>query len=981
MPRRFTLLFLGLFLLATAASTQPVNNDCSGAIALDDGSDWCSGTSEFTFQGATTSGAPAASCFMGTNADLWFSFTPNATEVSITTIGNLLQGSLESAFIVLYTGSCGALEEVGCSPGSFFSTVNELTVGGLSLGQTYYLRLQADPGRAGAFQLCVNNYNAPTEPSADCPTAAVLCDKESFVVRKTFGAGNNATEANDADCLAGFGTNVESHSTWFVWTAGSTGSLTFNLRPLNPPDDLDFVVYEFPNGPGDCSGKIPLRCMASSCDGSTGLNLNSTDTSEPPNCSLASQDNFLAALQMEEGKTYGMMVNNFSTTGIGYEVEFGGTAEFAGPEPDILFNGSSCTGEPITFTDGSTFAEGNIVGWEWEFGPGASPASSSSPGPHEVVYDSPGTKQVLLRLRTSQGCTISWVEEVEVQCCDGEFQVETTVNNPSCHGSSDGAISLSVSNNAPPYTYEWETGNSGSALEGLPAGTYSVTITDANSCFIVLPFSIMEPAPLTVETTLGRPTCNGGTDGTISVQVEGGIAPYTFSWNGAAPSSDAALSGLPAGEYNLLVQDASGCEQNLLIALQELELELDPSVQATRNPSCSGLADGGITVSIANGRPPFEYDFNDGNGFVGENVLEGLPAGTYEVEVQDANLCRGSFAFELQNPEPLSVEILEEGISCFGVDDGMLAAVPGGGTPPYTYQWSTGAESPEINGLSPGTYSLALSDDKGCELQEEYEMESPEVLAAKVEEVQPASCFGASSGSILLSVEGGQPPFTYSLNGQDFQGGPRFEQLPAGTYTPVVRDANGCMGSTSAEIIQPPPLLVDAGPDVSLTLGEDTHLRALANDAMVSYSWSPADSLSCTDCPSPLIKPLQNRVYRVTATDGQGCTATDSLLVRVIKDYPVYVPNAFSPNGDGRNDFFTIFGGPALRQALSFEVFDRWGAAIFRQENLSADNPVLGWDGKIKNQPAPTGVYTYVIRLEFIDSEIRTLAGDVSIIR
>ncbi|MDV7400187.1 hypothetical protein RZS08_52725, partial [Arthrospira platensis SPKY1] len=111
---------------------------------------------------------------------------------------------------------------------------------------------------------------------------------------------------------------MESNSTWFVWTAGSSGSLTFTLTPLNPPDDLDFVVYEYPNGPGNCAEKIPLRCMASSCQGPTGLNESSTDLAEPPNCNPATQDNFLAALQMEEGKTYGVMVNNFSTTGMGF---------------------------------------------------------------------------------------------------------------------------------------------------------------------------------------------------------------------------------------------------------------------------------------------------------------------------------------------------------------------------------------------------------------------------------------------------------------------------------------------------------------------------------------------------------------------------------------------------------------------------------------------------------------------------------------
>lgn len=974
-----------LLLALSSGLAQPANDNCAGATFLQDATDWCSGPGAFSSIGANSSGSLQAGCLSGPFLDVWFSFVPQATDVTITIIGNSIGGgpALMLPEIALFEGNCGALQLVACEPAPPFGNANELSFSGLSLGVTHYILVQGKNGGTGNFQLCINNYNAPVEPSSDCPDAAILCNKDPFVVQQVLGPGNDPTEANDAECLNGFGVNVESFSTWFVWTAGNDGALTFSLTPLNPPDDLDFVVYEFPNGPGNCAGKIPLRCMASSCQGPTGLSLSSTDVSEPPNCLLPTQDNFLAALQMEAGKTYGLMVNNFSTTQIGFEIEFGGTGEFAGPEAAIgsSLQGPACIGEPVSFFDATSFPLGSIVGWAWEFGPGASPANAFTAGPHQVTYNSPGTKPVLLRLTTAEGCVVSVVEAIEVVCCNGQFQASADISQVDCPGAGNGAISLSVSNPNAPYTYNWSNGLSGAGINNLSPGDYSVTISDAAGCDTLMAFTITAPPAFSFDTTLVRPTCNGGLDGAITLGVSGGTPPYAFSWQGGPFGTGNSQENLPVGVYNILMRDANDCEVSFVIPLQELELELDPTVEAVRPPVCNGDANASIQVSISNGLPPYQYDFNDGNGFVGAGSLSGLPAGMYQVDVVDANLCRGSFSFTAEDPPLLTLGFQETPISCFGQADGEISAVPAGGVGGFTFRWNTGSTSATLGQLGAGSYTLTLTDAGGCSLESAYELAQPEPIALRIEAQENVICFGEATGSLVLSAMGGAPPYAFSLDGLSFQSTPAFGSLPAGSYQAVVEDSRGCASALDAVISEPPPLLVDAGERQVVILGYEARLRAVPNNPDVTFQWSPAESLDCADCPSPVALPLRNTVYVVQIEDASGCRAADSVEVAISSERPVFVPNAFSPNDDGRNDLFTAYGGPGLLGIVSVKIYNRWGGLAYEQENLSAGNPVIAWDGRAGNQDAPPGVYTYVFELEFIDGQRLFISGDISLIR
>lgn len=966
--------------LMLPVAAQPPNGDCSGAFALEDVSDWCSEAGAFSSQGAGSAVIPAASCFSGSFPDVWFTFIPFATDVTVTIIGSTGINLLEAPEIALYQGSCGLLQEVACVSGIAHSNVNSLYFGGLSLGVSYYIRMQSATGVNGTFQLCINNYNPPEEPSSDCPEAAILCSKESFVVQKLTGPGDDPEEANDALCLSSFGTNAEWHSAWFMWTAGSGGPLTFTLTPLNPPDDIDFVVYEFPNGPGNCADKIVLRCMASSCDGPTGLAESSVDFSEPPNCNDPSQDNFLAAIPMEEGKTYGMMVNNFSSTGIGFEVEFGGSGRIAGPNAAIGAGtaGPVCFGEAIMLNDASSFPDGNIVGWEWNFGPGASLAGAQAPGPHEVSWNTAGPKPVLLRLLTNQGCIVSVVRTVEVICCNAGYEVQATITHLQCPDGADGAISVQTTNPNPPYVYEWNTGQNTPSIEGLSAGLYVLAITDELGCDTILNLEVESPPPFEIDTSLTLPACNGGTDGEVALAVSGATPPYLFSWEGGPFQSAGNYPGLSAGSYEVAVKDAAGCEQMLTIELGELMLDLEGVIAP---PSCHDSRDASLMVNPVNGEPPYQYNFNDGSGWASFNTLSGLGAGAYEVAIRDANLCRGSVLFTIESPPPLSLNLVKVDISCHGATDGRLEAMANGGSGSYVFRWNTGSTASALDGLGAGTYELTVTDGNGCVVRNAATLYQPPALELALVSIRPARCHGEASGSLAAAASGGTAPYAFALDGQEFQASPSFDKLQAGDYTLLVRDARGCRQSLNATVEEPPLLSVEAGGPVEVQLGYDTQLQAQASRSGVAFSWQPPAGLSCTDCPAPVLMPLQGSWYTVRVEDENGCTASDSVRVALDESRPVFIPGAFSPNDDGRNDYFTAYLGPGGQRIVFMQVFGRWGGLVFEQENLSPGIPVLGWDGSLQNQPAPSGVYTYVIEVEFIDGARKRYAGSVSLIR
>jgi gliding motility-associated-like protein len=360
----------------------------------------------------------------------------------------------------------------------------------------------------------------------------------------------------------------------------------------------------------------------------------------------------------------------------------------------------------------------------------------------------------------------------------------------SCGGANDGAIDLTISGGTPPYNYLWTPGNlTTEDLSNLGPGTYNLTFSDDNGCSFNGSFTITAPPTLNITETQVDVSCNGADDGSIDISVSGGTPGFTYLWqpNGETTQD---LSGLAPGTYEVVVSDAAGCSDSLEVDIIEpAVLVLNPN---STDASCPGICDGTATVSPAGGTPPYTYAWTP-------NVSSGpsassLCAGSYDLTVTDANGCQEVVSFTIDEPQ-LDVALTTTNVSCNGTCDGTASTVVTGSNPPYTYDWQpSGGNGPSASGLCAGSYTLTVTDDDGCTYVENFDIIEPDPIVISMA-VTDVSCEGGSDGAIDLTVTGGTGPYTY----QWFPLGQTTEDIgniPAGTYSILVTDANGCTSST-----------------------------------------------------------------------------------------------------------------------------------------------------------------------------------------
>lgn len=658
--------FLALTICLTTGSTLYAqnNDDCATAQQIADPSNFCSPVFAGDNSFATVSNVPAPGCFTGLVEDVWFWFIAEAPNVVIIINGSSATsgGSLFAPQVALYEGSCGSLNLLECESDVSFLGIIELRFEGLTPGDKYFFRV--DGQVPGTFQFCVRNFFFDGGVSGDCPTAIPLCDKRSFNVPAVAGPGTDPSEMDEAPCFLGVGT--ETNSTWYAFTAANNGTLEFRLSPNNPGDDLDFVVYRLPNGMGDCTGKIVERCMAagdfvanSPCMGPTGLNATSTSIEHGPGCMLPDDNNFLRFLDVLEGETYALVVNNFTSSGNGFQVDWGGSVEFTGPtaiigtdEPDDLI----CLGDTIRFSDLSTSDQGITTDWGWTFGEGASQNIATTAGPHDIVYQSEGQKIVTLNIKSSLGCEVSDTRIIQVEdCCPATVSVNIL---SACQDSTASAVA-EVNGAELPVSYLWSDGQQDSLATGLPAGDYAVTITDGNGCMETATFTVPPPVAFTAVFPADTVIFTGST---ISLEVMANNPAVQVTWTGSGtPVTGNPITVQPAESQTYLVRAFIGdCSitDTVQVEVRNVFLEV-PNAFTPNNDQLNDTfrpilyAGSLLNLSIWSRWGELVYEGNSPNGWDGTfdgvpapsdvyvyNLLVRLPDGTEEKRHGDLTLLR-----------------------------------------------------------------------------------------------------------------------------------------------------------------------------------------------------------------------------------------------------------------------------------------------------------------------------------------------------
>ncbi|MBD3637745.1 MAG: gliding motility-associated C-terminal domain-containing protein [Crocinitomicaceae bacterium] len=486
----------------------------------------------------------------------------------------------------------------------------------------------------------------------------------------------------------------------------------------------------------------------------------------------------------------------------------------------------------------------------------------------------------------ANGCTEQVA--VTVASAPGPQPYIDVQNNVLCAGAYTGSITVGVNNGTAPYTFTMLTSpfTSGSSnyITGIPAGPFTVEVTDANGCVGQVSGTITEPTPLMFDGFPEDATCNGLCDGKITVIADNGTPPYTYSSdNGLTFQSNNLLTGLCAGNIDVVVQDANGCLKNAVVPVGEpAPVTMSPTYV---EPSCHGLSDGAIAFNGSGGTPAYNYSTDNGGSFTpGVNdTVYGIAAGYYELVMQDANGCTVADTITVTEPPQFTFNYIANNPSNCGANDGSFEIAAVGGVGPYEYSIDGGQTTQINNGyflnLYAGLYTLIVTDGLGC-VDSTVEALSDNVMVTQTDATVDATCYNSCDGLAIVSQTFGQPPYSYTLDfNTTSQPTGVFPGLCAGTHFITITDAGQCLGIEQFEIYQPDSIIIFTSADsVSCPAGADgqvTVTSATGGDGG-PYTYS-IDGVNFQS--SNVLTGLAAGTYTVWAQDGNGCLGTDDITV------------------------------------------------------------------------------------------------------
>ena len=460
----------------------------------------------------------------------------------------------------------------------------------------------------------------------------------------------------------------------------------------------------------------------------------------------------------------------------------------------------------------------------------------------------------------------------------------------------------------------------------------------------------------------------------------------------------------PYGETGSYSQNIlSSLECDSLVNLELLVIECEITGSASEIPViCKGTTTGTLIFSVNQGEPPLNFTYTNiqdgsitGTGttdLLVNNEIPNIPVGFYQIYIEDNFGNDFVVQQEITEPDFLNVDLTASNyfgfqVSCFSNfglvgNDGTLLAEPNGGVSPYTYEWSDGQTTQEAINLNAEEYTVTVTDDSGCTISSSFTLTSPPAIDPIVEFRDP-NCEGFDSGEIeILSVMGGVPPYMFSMSDGNYTDASLIENLPEGIYTIFVRDANDCVFQIESEIVAPEIPVVSFNEALNIDLGDEMVLNPILNNVNIGeIVWSDSSTLSCSNCLNPIAMPVNSGEYEIVVTSSDGCSDSAILQYRVEKRRRVFIPNVFSPDGNGVNDVFSIFAGPEVAEVLNFSVFDKWGNQVYGLESFEANDANQGWDGKFKGEQLDAGIFVWYAEVLFIDDVVEVYSDNVTLIR
>ncbi len=728
-----------------------------------------------------------------------------------------------------------------------------------------------------------------------------------------------------ADCLGAQSYTVNPLPVNGFYDAGTVVTFCYSIQNYNQCNSNWFHTLDLNFGPGwDVSTLTPVS-LPNGCDG------------------MGNWDYYSSVTSVSTFQSYGPCFSYDTPSGFAGNVLDGNPGNNFGDNCTVytwtfcfsIMVGASSYGQSLS-VDATAVGDGSAGSWTSNTCPGA-PFNLSN------AY--------------SQACFLS---------------AANTIVQPTCLNN-DGSIALTVTGNLGPAAFLWlPGGQTTSGISGVGAGTYSVTISDTAGCEATYNFELSFDNPVTVTHTQSDAVCYGYCDGIAEVFPSGGAAPYQINWlqTGGTASFDSTLC---AGTYYVTVQDSNYCTQIDTIVIGEPDqIIISPTI---KNVSCFGGYDGWAAASATGGAGVYFFNWQP----TGQNsdTAKNLVAGIYTVTAMDIKGCLADTTIAIISPPQIIITPAITPVSCFGFSDGAIATVVTQGVAPYQYFWvEVNQASSGIANVTAGSYSVIVTDDSGCQEVDTFYVSQPDSLTGELM-IKAPGCPSASDGSIAAYVTGGTPPYNYEWNGNAMLNTPSLDQLSASYYSLLVTDANGCVINLADNVVALPDLVVHAGLDVSIELGQSTILNAQVDRfGDFNFVWKPPYNITDTLEWSTVAYPYHTTTYTVEVTDvASSCKGADSVTVIILPTSYVLMPSAFSPNNDGLNDvLFPVLGNLVILE--SFKIFNRWGQVIFT-------STTDGWDGSFEGKPEEMAAYVYDVRyrIEGRADQTYSTTGSVVLIR
>ncbi len=631
---------------------------------------------------------------------------------------------------------------------------------------------------------------------------------------------------------------------------------------------------------------------------------------------------------------------------------------------------ANCSGNTGTASATVTSYTGAIT-YSWTPG-GATTAS--------LTGLSPGTYTCVVGLNLSCGLLTQTVTAV-VGSTGSTLNLTTTQQNPFCNNGSNGTATVNITGGTAPYSTSWNTAPVQTTLTASNLSSaigYVVTVTDNAGCVKTATVTLVNPAPMQLSTGTTPSTCSSA-NGNATVNVlSGGTAPFSYVWNTSPVQNTQTAANIVAGTYTVVITDVNSCTVTVAATVNLQNGGWTVSANTPTNVACFGGNNGAGSVTIGTpGTSIFTYSWNTSPNQNTQTAIN-LPLGNYTCTVSDNNGCTQTTTLTITQPTVLAAGPFAVTSSKCGSPTGVVTiASVNGGTPPYSYSWnSTPIQTTQnLSNVIPGTYSLTITDSKGC-IKQYTQTVGTTVGLPLAASATPERCFN-STGTVFVSATG-TAPYQYLWNTTPPKTTQTVSGLPSGSYVAQVTDFYGCQDLITVSVNNIDDILFtnfSTNPQGEITAGDNIGITITP-----SSGWSLDTGLlsdgNLIIAQSVLHVFAQYGTYYATYyfTSANGCKDTVVEPIKVTDYITLYIPNAFSPNGDGKNDFFGAEG--TFISSFEMSVFDRWGQLVTKIDNIDKS-----WNGTYKGKDALEDTYIYKGSVRDVFGKSRLFHGQVNLVR